>query len=256
MNMSRQTTPHEPRMGESTTSPPTDIPTARARVIGIYLFPTAAFCLALAATLLCRAASGSLHGMFFGGITFAAILAPPLVLAERPLGRQALVAGCMWFGTTLAWTAVPLDVNGTAGLWWRASLLLATFILALWGVAALLGRLRLGHTGAAAVATLLALAWLAWPVWLSPALPGHQRLTDALTRPHPLLTLDTPLLSPWAESWTVRPYFYGRLGNLNQDVQYHPPAGVGPALFLHATVGILCLAGARWRTWGRRGVGT
>jgi hypothetical protein len=179
--------------------------------------------------------------MFFGGVVFAAILVPPMVLSDRRLKWQALVAASAWLGLAIGWLAVLLDVDGTAGLWLRASVLLTAFVVALWGLTALLSAARLGPTGAAALATLVALAWLAWPVWLSPALPGHQSLTDALTRPHPLLTLDTPLLRPWSESWTVRRFFYNDLGNLNQDVQYHPPEGIAQAVALHLLVGAACL---------------
>lgn len=224
--------------------------------VRLFLLPATAFALGLASTLLCRAAADALHGMFFGGVVFAALLVPPLVLRERGLRRQAVIAASTWLGIAAGWSAVLLDVTSTAGLWLRASILLASFVLALWGVAALLDHLRLGRTGAAALTTLLALAWLAWPVWLSPALPGHQNLTDALTRPHPLLTLDTPLLKPWSESWTVRRLFYNDLGNLNQDVQYHPPDGIAPAVTLHLLVGVACLVGACTATFRRcsRGV--
>jgi hypothetical protein len=183
--------------------------------------------------------------MFFGGVVFAALLVPPLVLCERRLRCQATIAASTWLGIALGWSAVLLDVNGTSGLWLRASILLAAFVFALWGLTALLAAARLGPTGAPALATLIALAWLVWPVWLSPALPGHQALTDALTRPHPLLTLDTPLLRPWSESWTVRRYFYNDLGNLNQDVQFHPPEGIAPAVILHVLIGAACLILAR-----------
>ena len=227
------------RIAESAEPRPADIPPRPARRVGF--LPFVSFALALAAALLCRAAAGALHGMFFGGVVFAAILVPPLVLSERYLKRQAGIAASVWLGLAAGWLAVLLDVDGTGGLWLRASALLAAFVFALWGLTSLLAAARLGSTGAAALATLIALAWLAWPVWLSPALPGHQSLTDALTRPHPLLTLDTPLLRPWSESWTVRRYFYNDLGNLNQDVQFHPPDGIAPAVILHGLIGAACL---------------
>ena len=55
------------------------------------------------------------------------------------------------------------------GLWAACYLVLDTLVLAVGGAAVLLRRFGAGHVAAGAIATVLALAWLTWPVWLAPA---------------------------------------------------------------------------------------
>lgn len=241
-------TDEEGRVREAAGPPGTETATPPARRGLRYLLPCLTFALALAAALLCRAAAGPHRGTFFGGTAFAALLVPPLVLIESSFRRQALVTGAVVIGVAVGWLVSVFAGDVSPGPFAQAGALLAAFALALWGLAALLARLRIASPLASALVTLLALAWLAWPVWLSPALPGRDRLADALTSAHPLLALDA-LLLPWEDSWATRQLFYFRLGNLNQDVRYNLPPHAAAAVVVHAALGAVALTGA----WVKRG---
>jgi hypothetical protein len=196
--------------------------------------------LALGAGVVCYVVLGTTTGLFFAAVVVVALLAPPLVVAcaERPW--QAIVWSSVVDGVAAALLAAVADPYVTLLDWVRAYVLLAAFALALWGVARLLVRARVAPVLASALTVLLALAWLAWPVWLSPWLGGRGALVSWLVPAHPLLALDGALrhLGP---PWTEHHYMYTRLSVLNQDVAYSLPRGVGAAVALHAAIGLACL---------------
>ena len=136
----------------------------------------------------------------------------------------------------------PADLLKTTldlGLWAPCYLTLATLVLAIAGVTILF--LRLGRTGGAALATLLAIAWLIWPIWLSPALHGTrgERVASWLVPTHPIFAANSvlrPRLGYWAEQgmayhWT----------SLQDDVAYALPENVLKCLALHAGIAFLCV---------------
>jgi hypothetical protein len=122
--------------------------------------------------------------------------------------------------------------------------LLATWAAALWGVAALLKRAGIPSVGASAITVLLAVAWLAWPIWLSPWIAGRETLVAWLVWPHPLFALDGALrhLGP---PWTERHQMYTRLTVLNQDVFYALPRGIMGAVLVHAGIALAALLPCR-----------
>jgi hypothetical protein len=196
--------------------------------------------LSLAAGVACYLVLGATTGGFFGAVIVVALIAPPLVLAHGDGMRQAIVWSSVVDGVAVALLAAVADPYVTLLDWVRAYLLLAAFALALWGVARLLVRARVTPPLASAVTVVLALAWLAWPVWLSPWLAGREVLVSWLVPAHPLLALDGALrhLGP---PWTEHHYMYTRLSVLNQDVPYSLPRGVGGAVAVHAALGLACL---------------
>ena len=98
---------------------------------------------------------------------------------------------------------------------------------------------------------MLALAWLSWPVWLSPWIAGRDRLVAWLVAAHPLFALDGALrhLGP---PWTEHHWMYTRLTVLNQDVFYSLPGGVGRAVVLCAGIALACLLPYRRLVGARR----
>ena len=123
--------------------------------------------------------------------------------------------------------------------WVRADLLLAAFALALWGVAGGAVRLRFEPVLASALTVVLALAWLAWPVWLSPWLAGARRWCRGRAAAPAARALRRCATS--ARRGPSATSMYTRLSVLNQDVAYSLPRGVGPAVIVHTAIGLACL---------------
>jgi hypothetical protein len=197
---------------------------------------------------------GATTGLFFAGIVIAALLIPPLTLAHADRARQLVAASAVVDGVAVAWLFAVTDPAVSLLDWVRAYLLLVAWGLALWGVADLLARARLARLVASALTVFLALAWLAWPVWLSPWIAGRDALVGWLVPAHPLLSLDGALrhLGP---AWTERHLMYTQLTVLNQDVFYALPAGVARATLFHAALGMACLLPYR-RLIARRRAGS
>jgi hypothetical protein len=91
---------------------------------------------------------------------------------------------------------------------------------------------------AAAVAIILGLAWLSWPVWLSPALArgGMDGVIRALVAVHPPLVANGILTAEAA--WTERSVAY-HLTNLNQDVPIAMPSNGLVCAAVHGVLGLV-----------------
>jgi hypothetical protein len=194
----------------------------------------------LVAGIVCYLAVGATTGLFFGGVVMAALVVPPLTMTHADGARQAIVVASAVDGIAVAWLFAVADPSVSLLDFIRAYLLLAAWGVALWGVAVALTRVRVAPLFASAITVVLALAWLAWPIWLSPWLAGRETLVAWLVAAHPLFGLDGALrhLGP---PWTEHHYMYTQLSVLNQDVFYSLPGGVGGATLLHAGVGLLGL---------------
>jgi hypothetical protein len=196
--------------------------------------------LSLCAGIACYVAAGATTGLFFGGVAMTALLVPPLVLTQPDRARQVLITAAVVDGVAVSWLFAVADPYVSLIDFVRAYLLLAAWGAALWGVADLLRRAQVAPVFASALTVVLALAWLAWPIWLSPWLAGRQTLVAWLVASHPLISLDGALRHLGVE-WDRRPLMYTRLSVLNQDVFYTRPAGVGRATLFHAAVALACL---------------
>ena len=196
--------------------------------------------LSLLAGFALYAVLGATPGLFFGALVAVALITPPLVAAPADRLRQLIVASSVVDGVSIPLLLAVTDDYVTLLNWLRAYVLLAALAAAVWGVAALLIRAGVLQVLASALTVALALAWLAWPVWLSPWLAGRDALVGWLVAAHPLLGLDGALRH-LGTPWTERHLMYTKLTVLNQDVFYSLPRGVGPAVLLHLAVGAACL---------------
>jgi hypothetical protein len=118
------------------------------------------------------------------------------------------------------------------------------------GITLLLVRLRANPSTAAWTVTVLLLAWLSWPVWMSPWISDHQSWLPALTMPHPLLSLDAALMRDGIKQWIEPPgLMYGppALTALGSDVFYAPPPSVWPAVGLHLAAAAPGFVLAGWK---------
>jgi hypothetical protein len=203
------------------------------------------FALPLLAALWCRLTLGPTLGLFFGGILSATLLTPPLTLTQRAPTRQLLAAGLIILGIAAVWLSVPADGVVYLAQWLACCAVLAAYALALCGLAALLaGPLRFGPVLGQAAVVVLGLAWLSWPVWLSPWY--DESAVNRLVAAHPLFAVNAVLVrqfGPWGEA----PLAYSTLMNL-QDVAYVMPHSVAPCVLLHAAIG----AAASLSTWRLR----
>jgi hypothetical protein len=155
-----------------------------------------------------------------------------LVLAEKHHGRWIAMA-CVVIGTAtvLAFSTASIDV--TASEWLRCVMVLGTYAFALTGFTTLLAAARFPGPIAAGITIFLFLAWLTWPVWLS--LWMTQRMADWLTPANPLLAINGVVKHLGA--WDRAPIAYRSLTVLNQDVPYHLPTSIIPAVLLHLVIG-------------------
>ena len=190
-------------------------------------------------------ATGATTGCFFGGVVVATLLTPPLVLAETTRSRQLMCAAAVVDGIGIAWLFAVAHPSISIVDWLQSYVVLIAFTFALTGLALLLcRRLRFSVFPASALVVALSLAWLSFPVWLSPHLAGRPRLVGALTVAHPLLTLDGVFRALGAP-WTERHFMYNYLSVLNQDVPYELPRTILPAVLLHGLIGCAALLLAR-----------
>lgn len=204
--------------------------------------PVAGVALAAAGSTACLQAAGPVHGVLFGACGVAALLTPTLAAANGRVWPGAVLAAV---GVTAGTVAGPLlAVLGgelTGHLFVGCVAVAGTLTLALAGLAAALTLARVTPTVAAAGVTLLALAWLGWPVWLSPWLAGNDGLVSWLSPAHPLLALDAAVVRSGGVPWAEHRLMYARLTVLGQHVFPRPPAGVGPAAAWHGAVGVVLL---------------
>ncbi|HZL37155.1 MAG TPA: hypothetical protein VFC78_17680 [Tepidisphaeraceae bacterium] len=213
---------------------------ARPRALASALVP---FLASLAVAIACYLSSGVSLGLFFGPILLLAFLAPPLAMAEPTLAGRLVASIAMALPIWLVWIILG-GVGAFADL--RVGLVLISFVLALAGCASLLDHLGLGTTFAAALTALLAIAWLTWPVWLSPWLtgPAAQRLVGWLAFAHPLLSLNGVLFKQF-NFWDRYTIAYQQLTTLNQDMLYALPRSVFWTFAIHCGFGGLMLMSAQ-----------
>jgi len=146
-----------------------------------------------------------------------------------------IVAIGMSLGVGSVWCYAAARTSFPFSLVAQPIAVLMVYTLAIASLTALVSRGRFSPGGAALV-TLLALAWFFWPIWLSPALPGHPRLVAILAPAHPVFAVNAVLLDRlgyWAEQSIA--YHYTALSD---DVSYSLPTGVKWCVLLHAGIAI------------------
>jgi len=100
----------------------------------------------------------------------------------------------------------------------------------------LLIRIRVAPLIASATVITLSLAWLAWPIWLSPWLSSDVVATR-LAAVHPLMSINA--IAPQFGYWIQMKQMY-RLTTLGQDVLFTLPVSVVGCVLLHGVIAIVC----------------
>jgi hypothetical protein len=182
----------------------------------------------------CSTVSHSTLAVTFAGLTVITLTLPPLTIA-----RKGALAGLAVWSVSVAGVAGVWLMIGISWLQWiECASVAGAYALSLMAVAALLQRTGVPGIVSAATVMIAALAWLAWPVWLSPALVGHQTAVNALVLTHPLLAINGVLVD-WG-IWTERPCMYGWTA-LSQDVPYSMPQNVAWCVLLHLGIAAVAL---------------
>ena len=203
--------------------------------------------ISLGAAAACWWAAGNSLGLFFGGLFAATFLTPAAVLGSgnfaRAISGLAVVVGpivIVWVIPVLKGVgyARTMGANGLdpGGIFSRRSA----------GIALVLARLGCPAVFAAAVAIVIGLAWLTWPVWLSSILvaSGLGGIVQHLVAVHPPLVINGILTNEPA--WTERSLAY-HLTNLNQDVPIQLPTNAAACAAMHGILGLVLWAAAMVR---------
>jgi hypothetical protein len=195
----------------------------------------------IACCVACWWAAGFSLGLFFGGLFIATFLLPAAVLEQPGIGR--IIAGffAIILSITGAWMLAVVKTADTIGQLLQTVIVLLCFGFVIAGVALMLRRLRMPSIFAAAVAIILGLAWLSWPVWLSAPLVRNdmEGVVRALVAVHPPLVINGILTGEPA--WTEHSVAY-HLSDLNQDVAIDLPRNCAACAALHGTFGLILLA--------------
>jgi hypothetical protein len=179
-------------------------------------------------------AAGPTLGLFIGGFFIATFLVPTCGIFPA-----AIPIAAIWF--------VPvIKTPDTLGQWAELCLALLAYSIALSGISQLLRRARISESLATAIPITIGLAWLTWPIWLSPQF-GHlsSRFVNDLVNLHPPLVANGVLTAepPWPE----RTIAY-HLTRLNQDIPMRLPTNAIACIVLHGAIGLSLLGICRIAT--------
>jgi hypothetical protein len=196
---------------------------------------------------ICWLACGITLGLFIGGVALTAIVLPPLTVRDEHPRHAFLAAASLVDGIAIVWLVAAL-MELSLLQWLQGYIVLIAFAAGLFGLTIALRRI-VGPTGASAITTFVALAWLAWPIWLSPI--AGPRTVAILGPVHPLFALNKVLTD--LGFWTQQPLMYD-LTTLGQDVPHALPQSILPCVLLHALMA-LSLGWPAW-LWSAREAST
>ena len=179
------------------------------------------------------AAGGVSLGFYFGPIALLSLIVPPLLAGERDRLAGLIVAAAATDGVGIVWL-FAIAGRTTLPQWLACYLVLAAYAWALCGLVRVVR--------AAPIVTVAALAWLSWPVWLSPHVSASA--VAWLAPAHPLLAINHVLVDLGV--WTQQRLMYAHT-TLGQDVPYKLPGSIWPCVGVHALVGLTALLPARSR---------
>lgn len=171
--------------------------------------------------------------VLIGSLFCASILMPPITAM---LGRTIPTAILTAILALLAgFCSISMAFNRSISIWqWcQCELVLLAFLLAIGFLVLLLMRLGCGGVAAAAIVTLLVVAWISAPVWLSAPLEGY-RLHYSVAL-HPLFVING--IVPQLGIWTEQQVAYS-LTSIGQDVQYDLPASPWLFVGVYGIVGV------------------
>jgi hypothetical protein len=190
----------------------------------------------------CYLAAGPSLGAFLGAMVLAAVLTPPLILAEPTWLRRAVAGAAIVDGVAIVWLLAALHSQIGLLQWLGCYAVLAALVAGLMAMAAALRAARLPAACASALTVLVALAWLLWPIWTAPLLLSESAM-GALVWAHPVFAINSIMLDTFP-TWPA----YSLAYHMTSLPSYAMPSGILPCVGAHVLVAapLLWLA-ARYR---------
>jgi hypothetical protein len=208
--------------------------------------------LSILVSAFCYVAAGPKLGLFFGTFLLVTLIVPVLQSGDATLRGAAIIAIGTCTGAGIVWMGAATQPDVYLSDCVKSLLVLAAYVLALLGIGALLLRIGVSPVAVHTATIVLGLAWLTWPVWLTPALESAhgQAIVDVLVPAHPLFCVNGVMKQFGA--WDHYPVLaYPTLTVLNQDVADQLPTSIFPAVVLHGVGGgVMLFFCARWNGWG------
>jgi hypothetical protein len=213
------------------------------RILSAAAFP---FLLSALAAIGCYASAGASLGLVLGALFLLTLIVPPVAAAERLSANRLIALSAALLPMWVAWALAASRTETRFAEWRECAEILTGYAIALAGLAVGFRMLRWSAAVSAALAVVIGLAWMTWPVWLSPtwdgeaSAPGVARLVAC----HPGMAANGVLFrqfSPWSEQSVAY-----HLTDLSQDVPYALPDSPWPCTLLHAILGAALLALAAW----------
>jgi hypothetical protein len=174
---------------------------------------------------ICYCVTGISLDLFIGSLFAVAIVAPPLAaIAGRLPGMFGIAVGavlgvaCWWW---LPVSSGSISVDQCLG----CETVLVGFVVAQLAIVQLLMRCGIPAVLVSGMAMPAALAWLAWPIWLSGAMSGS--LLQVAVCLHPIFVINgiVPSLGIWSEQQVAY-----SLTSIGQDAAYQLPRSMWPIL--------------------------
>lgn len=218
------------------------------------------FFIVLLASFIAVGVVGPNLGAAFALVAVVTLLTPMIEAPKTPSHAKswfpsaqlaALGACCIALGAILSATVLLYRDAIDASQFLALAAVLLAVACAFAALTQLLLSVRIAPVIAGALVTLLAIAWLSWPVWLSPWL-SNDEWASRLASIHPLIAINAAI--PQYGYWFQSPLMY-ELTSLGQDVNVALPDGVAAAAVFHAAVaGVVFIprVGWRWRVARRQ----
>jgi hypothetical protein len=191
----------------------------------------------LAGCAACWWAAGTSLGLFLGGLFVVTFLTPAAILGQKNLRGTICGLAAVAGPIAAVWLIATLRTSDTIGHWIAATTVLLTYAISIAGIAVFLNACKWPEIFAAAVAIVIGLAWLTWPVWFSVTLEktASNAAVENIVKLHPPLVINGILTR--TPAWTEMSIAY-HLTNLNQDVPIRLPSSVFACAALHGMIGI------------------
>jgi hypothetical protein len=209
--------------------------------LGWALVPVPGLIISVGASAMCYWQTGLTLGLFLAPLVLATIFAPCLILTEKHWRTRPTVLLGLISGPALVWLAVARNTHIIT----LHQVLLCVLVISAWlsvicGGSLTLRELRIVPNLAATVTVLMSFIWLTWPIWLSPALAGHQRAVAWLCWAHPIIAINSVVrqLGLWGSPMGGSDLAYRYLTILNQDVAYPQSQSIWPCVLSHGLVGV------------------
>jgi hypothetical protein len=181
-------------------------------------------------------------GIVIAGLFIVVLIVPALTAGKRRLTGRLRTTVTVTVAVAAAWL---LFGQAPIGQWCAAAVLLGSVAFVSLAATFALENARLHPVLAAAAVVVIGVAWLAWPVWLSPWLDGSvpRRLTAMLVEIHPPLVANGILTAtpPWTELTVAY-----HLTVLNQDVPIAMPMSILPCVGSNLFLGLVLVVPCYW----------